>query len=160
MDIPSFIFFTATNFYFTKITLIDLKERRIYDFDLYKVFFLCLLYKFYIDDIVNTLCGAVLGIFIGFCIYKISLILYNDEVFGFGDVLLLAVLGAYFGFPNIYHYFTICILCSGLFLGLLILINSKLKNTEIPLAPMFIFWVLLYSTLDFPNINHILWKFF
>lgn len=160
MDLIDFIYFTLTNFYFTKIIILDLKEKSIYDFDLYKVFFLCLLYKLYINDIFYAFCGAALGIFIGFCIYKISLILYNDEVFGFGDVLLLAVLGTYWGFPNIYHYFTISIFCSGLFLGLLMLINSKLKNTEIPLAPMFIFWVLLYRTLDFPNINHILLKFF
>lgn len=138
---------------FLKIAYIDYKEHYIYDLDIAFVAIVILAYNLYFSNLKCTCIGGAVGFAIGYAIYAASYFVYKQEAFGFGDVLLLGVLGLYFGFPTFLHYFAITIMATGLIAVILIIYDSKYRKLEVPMAPIFTLGAISYVLLGYPSIE-------
>ena len=144
------------------IAITDLRHKYIYDWHL--IASTCFIIVQLIcanAPILNHLLGAITGFLLGYIIYKLSFYIYKDEAFGYGDVLLLALLGLYFG-TNIYSYIvaTCCIISLLAALYLTDMSWNSICNISIPLAPVFITTAFLYELLNEPTIADFVSIFF
>ena len=137
---------------FLKIAYVDFKEHYIYDFDLIVVIIPILMFNVCYFTWKLALLGGVIGFFTGYVIYAVSYYAYKEEAFGFGDVLLLGVIGLFFGFPTFLHYFAITIMVAGVVALVLILYDSKNCRMTLPLAPVFIAGIGGYVLLGYPTV--------
>jgi leader peptidase (prepilin peptidase)/N-methyltransferase len=108
-----------------------------------------------------TLLGGVAGFLVMLAIYYLG-VLFNritshlrktameEEAFGYGDVLVSAVIGLILGWPGVLAAILVAILLGGLFSGIYMAVKSAKKNyqafTAIPYAPFLILGtiILLY----------------
>ena len=137
---------------FLKIAYVDFKEQYIYDFDLIVVATPIMMFNVCYSTWKSSLLGGGIGFLIGYLIFAVSYYVYKEEAFGFGDVLLLGVIGLFFGFPTFLHYFAITIMVAGVGALLLILYDSKNRKMALPLAPVFIAGILGYVVCGYPTI--------
>ena len=86
------LYFFAVSLIFLKIGYTDFKEKYIYDRDLLTAAVIIMLHNIYNAQLINSLIGALAGFLIGYIIYAAAMLVYHEEAFGFGDVLLLSVL--------------------------------------------------------------------
>ncbi len=76
------------------IAIIDLKSKYIYDMTLVVTIVPIVILSLFTDtNIINQLISAVACFGVYFCIYKIAFRYYGQEAFGFGDVLLIGIVG-------------------------------------------------------------------
>lgn len=143
---------------FLKISYIDFKEKFIYDIDLILAAAIITIYNLITAQIIPMVLGAAVGFFIGYVIYTAAMLIYHEEAFGFGDVLLMAVLGMFLKWPFFIHYFSISIIFTGFFCILFLIINPKFKNSSIPLAPILIFWFPIFYIAGKPTVFQIIAK--
>lgn len=134
------------------IAYIDYKHQYIYNSHLIS---LCVLISMSIigvseKDIWSHCQGAMFGYVFTYMIYKTSFYYYNDEVFGFGDVLLMSNLGLYLAMPSIINYIVFFHFLSGAIC--IIFYIATRKNTSIPLAPFYVCSFFLYLALNQPTI--------
>lgn len=135
------------------IAIVDWRHKYIYTVHLIIAFALVMLHHLGLDYSSYFL-GATAGFLIGYVIYKIALWYYKTEAFGFGDVLLLGVLGFYFGWPSFIHYFSITYLLVGLLsLCSLIFISwSKLRTITMPMAPVYVAGAFIFKFWGCPTL--------
>ena len=81
-----------------EIAFVDYREHAIYDFDTLLAFALVFAYKYLIHALGMSLLFSLLGLLIGLIIFFVSYKVYGFEAFGFGDVLLLAVMGLWLSY--------------------------------------------------------------
>ncbi len=143
---------------FLKISYIDFKEKFIYDIDLILAAAIITIYNLITAQIIPMVLGAAVGFFIGYVIYTAAMLIYHEEAFGFGDVLLMAVLGMFLKWPFFIHCFSISIIFTGFFCILFLIINPKFKNSSIPLAPILIFWLPIFYIVGKPTVFQIIAK--
>lgn len=141
---------------FLKISYTDVKEKYIYDRDLFLATSIILLFDIYSGQFSGTILGTLGGFLVGYVIYAAAMLVYHEEAFGFGDVLLLSVLGMFLKWPAFIHYFCISIIFTGFFFIFLILINPKLRYLSIPFAPVLIFWLPVFYVVGFPTIFEVI----
>lgn len=137
------------------IAIIDYKEKYIYTIHL--IIALCLVCLRHLgQDFIPYFLGAAIGFFIGYIIYKIAFWYYRYEAFGLGDVLLLGVLGFYFGWPAFIDYFSITYLLVGLLsLCSLIFISwSKLRKINMPMAPVYVAGAFIFKFWGCPTLQN------
>ena len=146
------LYFFAVSLIFLKIGYTDFKEKYIYDRDLLLAAVIIMLHSIYNAQLINSLIGALAGFLIGYIIYAAAMLVYHEEAFGFGDVLLLSVLGMLLNWPVFIHYFCISIILTGFFFILVLLVNPNLRNLSIPFAPILIFWLPVFLTAGKPTI--------
>ena len=137
---------------FLKIAYVDFKEQYIYDLDLMVVSAPIMMFHLCYSTWKSALLGGVVGFLIGYVIFAASYYVYKEEAFGFGDVLLLGVIGLFFGFPIFLHYFAITIMAFGVVALVLILYDSKNCKMALPLAPVFIVGIGGYVLLGYPTV--------
>ena len=137
---------------FLKIAYVDFKEQYIYDFDLLVVTTPILMFNVCYSTWKSALLGGVIGFLIGYVIFAVSYYVYKEEAFGFGDVLLLGVIGLFFGFPTFLDYFAITIMVAGIFALVLILYDINNRKMTLPLAPVFIVGMGGYVLLGYPSV--------
>ena len=147
------IYLFITSLIFLKIAYVDYKEHYIYDLDIAFAIAVILAYNLYLSNLKDACIGGVIGFVIGYAIYAASYYVYKEEAFGFGDVLLLGVLGLFFGFPTFLHYFAVTIMATGVVAAFLILYDRKYRKLEIPMAPIFILGAVSYVLLGYPSIE-------
>lgn len=147
------IYVFITSLIFLKIAYVDYKEHYIYDLDIAFAVVVILAYNLYLSNLKDACIGGVIGFVIGYAIYAASYYVYKEEAFGFGDVLLLGVLGLFFGFPTFLHYFAVTIMATGVVAAFLILYDRKYRKLEIPMAPIFILGAVSYVLLGYPSIE-------
>ena len=137
------------------IAIVDLKHKYIYTVHLIIVFVFSILHHLGHDYLLYFI-GGIVGFSIGYLIYKIAYWYYKDEAFGFGDVLLLGVLGFYFGWPTFIHYFSITYLLVGLLsLCSLIFISwSKLRTITMPMAPVYVAGAFIFKFWGCPTLQN------
>ena len=135
------------------IAIVDWRHKYIYTVHLIIAFALVMLHHLGLDYSSYFL-GATAGFFIGYVIYKIALWYYKTEAFGFGDVLLLGVLGFYFGWPSFINYFAITYLLFGwLAIFSLIFVSWKdFKKISLPMAPIYISGAFLFKAWGCPTL--------
>lgn len=144
------IFFAIT---LLVIAAIDWQHRYIYTVHLVFAFFIAALHHI-CKDYTSYFIGAVAGFLIGYAIYKIALWYYKEEAFGFGDVLLLGVLGFYFGWPSFINYFAVTYLVFGwLAIFSLIFVSWKdFKKISLPMAPIYVSGAFLFKFWGCPTL--------
>ena len=134
------------------VMIIDLRTKYIYDLHLIIaviVIFIGLWDKPMLDHFI----GAGLGFAIGYLIYKIAYMVYNMEAFGFGDVLLFAVLGFYFGWVQFLHFFGVVnIMVAVIGIVFLLVTLGQYRNFEIPLAPVYVLGLYCYKLMGSPDL--------
>ena len=150
MEIIYFIFVSVM---LLRIAYIDFKEHYIYDLDIGIIAFVILAYNIYLSNWKCACIGGVIGFVIGYVIYVASYYAYQEEAFGFGDVLLLGALGLLFGYPTFFHYFAITIMATGIVAAGFILWDSKYRKMELPMAPVFVLGAISFILLDYPCIE-------
>lgn len=135
------------------IAIIDWRHRYIYTVHLIIAFALVMFHHLGLDYSSYFL-GAAAGFLIGYAIYKIALWYYKEEAFGFGDVLLLGVLGFYFGWPLFISYFAITYLVFGwiAIFSLLFIPWNKFKSISLPMAPVYVAGAFMFKILDCPTL--------
>ena len=132
------------------MAVIDLKSRYIYD--VHVVFTgLLICVRLLGSDYFSHFLGAGAGFLVGFFMYKAAYYYYREEAFGFGDVLLLMLLGLYFGWPMFLHYFAVCYMLIGLVIIVPIVLRPKLLRASVPMAPFYIFGAFAYRCLGSPD---------
>ena len=146
------IYFLFIALIFLKIAYVDFKQHYIYDFDICLATVVIIGYNFYQSNLKDACIGGVVGFLIGYSIFAASYYVYKEEAFGFGDVLLLGVIGLFFGFPTFLHYFAITIMAAGLFALVLILYDINNRKMALPLAPVFIVGIGGYVLLGYPTV--------
>lgn len=142
-----------------EIALVDYREHVIYDFDTLLAFVLVFAYKYLIHALGMSLLFSLLGLVIGLVIFFVSYKVYGFEAFGFGDVLLLAVMGLWFSY-DFFSYFSLTFMISGF--GILLLVPfigyRKAMQIEMPLAPILVTGAFLYVLMGRPSIVLLLGK--
>ena len=142
-----------------EIALVDYREHAIYDFDTLLAFALVFAYKYLIHALGMSLLFSLLGLLIGLVIFFVSYKVYGFEAFGFGDVLLLAVMGLWFSY-DFFSYFALTFMVSGF--GILLLVPflgyRKAMQIEMPLAPILVAGAFLYVLMGRPSIVLLLGK--
>lgn len=135
------------------IAIVDWRHKYIYTVHLVIAFTLVMLHHLGLDYSFYFL-GAAAGFLIGYAIYKIALWYYKEEAFGFGDVLLLGVLGFYFGWPSFINYFAITYLLFGwLAIFSLIFVSWKdIKKISLPMAPIYVSGAFLFKAWGCPTL--------
>lgn len=133
------------------LALIDLVTRYIYNAH---IFFTMLLICISLigSDYFSHFLGVSAGFAAGYTMYKISYLYYKQEAFGFGDVLLLSILGLYFGWPNFFAYFTICYLLIGAVITVPIILKPALLKASVPMAPFYITAGFIYKLWNCPSL--------
>ena len=76
-----------------KIAYLDYKEQYIYDLDVGIAGIITIAYAANSATLYSSVIGGICGFAIGYVIYAVAKMVYGEEAFGFGDVLLLGVLG-------------------------------------------------------------------
>lgn len=135
------------------IAIVDWRHKYIYTVHLVIAFALVMLHHLGLDYSSYFL-GAAVGFLIGYAIYKIALWYYKEEAFGFGDVLLLGVLGFYFGWPSFINYFAVTYLVLG-WLAIFSLIFTSwndIKKTSLPMAPIYVSGAFLFKAWGCPTL--------
>lgn len=135
------------------IAIIDWRHRYIYTVHLIIVFVFSILHHLG-HDYLPYFIGGIVGFSIGYLIYKIAYWYYKDEAFGFGDVLLLGVLGFYFGWPSFINYFAVTYLVFGWFaIFSLIFVSWKdFKKISLPMAPIYVSGAFLFKFWGCPTL--------
>lgn len=138
---------------FIYIAITDLFNQYIYTFQLIISLFLVLISKFfYTHSYIEPLLGSITGFSIGYTIYKISYYYYKEEAFGFGDVLLLSILGLYFEDMFI-DYFSITYLLSGIILiPICIFYWDKIRKKYMPMAPIYVAGAFIFKFWGCPTL--------
>lgn len=154
------IYLVLTFLSFSKIAVTDYREYSIYDRDILLTICIILAYKFYIGAFFSALLGTLAGFICGLIIFTGAYLVYKAETFGFGDVLLLGVIGAYFGWPVFMSYFTVSIVCTGFISAFLLIIFKKLRHAYVPIGPILVFWIYLYEIIGCPSIESAFYNFF
>lgn len=108
-------------------------------------------------DWIDSIAGAVSGFLIGYLMYKLAYLYYKEEAFGFGDVLLLSVLGFYFGTYKFFSYFSITYMLLGLVLIVPIIVKPSIVHTSVPMAPVYVIGALVYKFIGSPGLIEFLY---
>lgn len=132
------------------MAIVDIKSRYIYDVHIIVTGFLICL-RLLGMAILPHIYGAALGFLFGYVMYKGAFWYYKEEAFGFGDVLLLMILGLYFGWPLFLHYFVVCYMLIGLVILVPIVVQPKLLKVSVPMAPFYIFGGFAYKLMGSPD---------
>lgn len=140
--------FIAISFIF--MAVIDLKSRYIYDVHVV-ITGLLICVRLLGNNYFSHFFGAGVGFLIGYLMYKLAYFYYREEAFGFGDVLLLMLIGLYFGWPIFLHYFAVCYMLIGLVIIIPVILRPKLLRESVPMAPFYIFGAFAYRCLGSPK---------
>lgn len=101
----------------------------------------------------DCLTGLLVAFAINAALYCLFYYIYKDEVFGQGDVLLMTAIGAILGCEEYLGYYVFQSLASGLTaFGYLLIARRKLLL--VPMAPVYVFWLILYLLLGKPHIYY------
>ena len=138
-----------------KIAYTDFKEKAIFDLDLILAALIIGIYKLYSAEFISGCFGALAGFITGYIIYAATLLIYKAEGFGFGDVLLLAVLGLFWGWPMFLDCCTVTMILTGFTFLFLIILKPSIKYVAVPFAPILIFWIPVYLFSGTPTIFQI-----
>lgn len=104
---------------FARLCYTDIKVKQLEHF-----FIFLLLLVFFFTDV--SLSQRLMGTVVPFALCRF---------FGFGDVLLLAVLGFDFGFYSIIEIFSLASICSGIVCSAALFTKKLKKEDELPFAP-------------------------
>ena len=137
----------------------DYREHSIYDADLLKLAGIALISQVLTGRPVSALLGSIVGLFIGLLVYYPSFWIYKEEAFGFGDVLLLGVLGLVLGLPTFIYYFIYSIFLLGFMAATILVLKPEWHQLQLPLAPGFSLCLPIYLGLGSPTLEE-LYKFF
>lgn len=132
------------------MAVIDLKSRYIYDLHIV-ITGLLICVRLLGSDYISHFLGAGAGLLVGYFMYKAAFYYYREEAFGFGDVLLLMLLGLYFGWPLFLHYFAVCYMLIGLVVVVPVILRPKLLKASVPMAPFYIFGAFAYKFMGSPD---------
>lgn len=132
------------------MALIDLKSRYIYDVHVV-ITGLLICVRLLGSDYFSHFLGAGAGFLVGFFMYKAAFYYYREEAFGFGDVLLLMLLGLYFGWPSFLHYFAVSYMLIGFVIVVPVILRPKLLKASVPMAPFYIFCAFAYKFMGSPD---------
>lgn len=135
------------------IAVIDWREKYIYTIHLLIAFALVGFHHL-AQDYTYYLLGGFIAFFIGYAMYYTAFAYYKEEVFGWGDVLLLGILGFYFGWPTFIHYFSITYLSVGLssLCSLIFIPWNKLRKINMPMAPIYVAGAFIFKFWGCPTL--------
>ena len=139
-----------------KIAYIDYKEQCIYDIDIGLAGILAMAYSLCTSNLYVSIIGGICGFGIGYVIYAVAKMVYGEEAFGFGDVLLLGVLGIFFGYPMFLHYFANTIMITGFIAACFLLYDRSVAKMAVPMAPIFIAGAFLQVWNHYPTVDDFL----
>lgn len=141
-----------------RIAYVDYREQYIYNIDVLSGAALSIAYNFCFSAVETSMKGGVCGFAVGYVIFAVTKQVYGVEAFGFGDVLLLGVLGLFFGFPVFFHYFAITIIITGLVASCFLLYDRSAATMAVPMAPIFIGGGFSYVLSGYPTIERFVFK--
>ena len=125
------LFFGIVMVILLKIAWIDFKEKYIYDLDILIATGIITFYNIYKGDFLDSVFGGITGFLIGFLIFGMAYIIYEEEAFGFGDVLLLCVIGQYLGSYLFISYFVITTIFFGMVALCAVLVKPGLDRKSV-----------------------------
>ena len=129
----------------------DYKEGYIEDWAILALLIPALISSIYSGDLKDSSYGLLAGFGCNCLFYLLFYLFYEAEVFGQGDVLLMAAIGAILGFKSFISYFLLQALGSGL-LAFGYLLATRKKDAMLPLAPIYVFWLALYVATGKPDL--------
>lgn len=135
-----------------KIAYLDYKEQYIYDLDIGIAGIITIAYAANSATLYSSVIGGICGFTVGYVIYATAKMVYGEEAFGFGDVLLLGVLGIFFGYPMFYHYFANTIMITGFIATCFLLYDNSATRMAVPMAPIFIAGAFLQVWSEYPTV--------
>ena len=141
-----------------KIAYVDYKEQYIYDVDIVVAGMIALAYSFCTSNLYVSIFGGICGFAIGYIIYAVAKMVYGEEAFGFGDVILLGVMGIFFGYPMVLHYFANTIMITGFIAMWFLLYDSSAAKMAVPMAPIFIAGAFLQVWNEYPTVYDFLFN--
>lgn len=141
-----------------KIAYLDYKEQYIYDLDIGIAGIITIAYAANSATLYSSVIGGICGFTVGYVIYATAKMVYGEEAFGFGDVLLLGVLGIFFGYPMFYHYFANTIMITGFIAMCFLLYDSSAAKMAVPMAPIFIAGAFLQVWNEYPTVYDFLFN--
>ena len=139
-----------------KIAYVDFKEQYIYDIDIGIATIITIAHSLCTSNLDASIFGGVYGFVIGYVIYAVAKMVYGEEAFGFGDVLLLGVLGIFFGYPMFLHYFANTIMITGFIATCFLIYDSSAAKMAVPMAPIFIAGAFLQVWNRYPTVDDFL----
>ena len=141
-----------------KIAYVDYKEQYIYDVDIGVAGMIALAYSLCTSNLYVSIVGGICGFAIGYVIYVVAKMVYGEESFGFGDVILLGVMGIFFGYPMVLHYFANTIMITGFIAMCFLLYDSSVAKMAVPMAPIFIAGAFLQVWNEYPTVYDFLFN--
>lgn len=143
------------------IAYVDYKTCYIYDAHIGLAFILVLLKRALFGfEFLDFTLGTVCGFAIGYVMYKLAYLYYKEEAFGFGDVLLLMVIGAYFGFSKFFPCFSITYLALGVIVIPACIVKPSLIHSSIPMAPVYVLGALFFKLIGSPDLIDFLYMIY
>lgn len=139
-----------------KIAYLDYKEQYIYDLDIGIAGIITIAYAANSATLYSSVIGGICGFTVGYVIYATAKMVYGEEAFGFGDVLLLGVLGIFFGYPMFLHYFANTIMITGFIATCFLIYDSSAAKMAVPMAPIFIAGAFLQVWNRYPTVDDFL----
>ena len=154
------LFFGIVMVILLKIAWIDFKEKYIYDLDILIATGIITFYNIYKGDFLDSVFGGITGFLIGFLIFGMAYIIYEEEAFGFGDVLLLCVIGQYLGSYLFISYFAITTIFFGMLALCAILVKPGLRKAALPMAPVYVAGLLLFRLASQPTVYDVFYNIY
>ena len=143
------------------MAIVDIKSRYIYDVHIGLAFIVALLkLLFFGFEFLDFILGTACGFAIGYVMYKLAYLYYKEEAFGFGDVLLLMVIGSYFGFSKFFSFFSVTYLVLGVLLIPAFIVKPSLLHSSIPMAPVYVLGALFFKSIGSPDLIDFLYMVF
>lgn len=143
------------------IAYIDYKTCYIYDVHIGLAFIVALLKRLFFGfEFLDFILGTACGFAIGYVMYKLAYLYYKEEAFGFGDVLLLMVIGSYFGFSKFFPFFSVTYLVLGVLLIPAFIVKPALLHSSIPMAPVYVLGALFFKSIGSPDLIDFLYMVF
>ena len=141
-----------------EIAYVDYKTHYIYDLHLIVALLVAAIkLLFGSGDWIDALGGAAMGFALGYIMYKLAYLYYKEEAFGFGDVLLLGVLGFYYGLLGFLSCFCITYLILGVLIILPVILKPSLLQMSVPMAPVYVAGALVYKFIGEPGLLEFLY---
>ncbi|MFA5104020.1 MAG: prepilin peptidase [Candidatus Margulisiibacteriota bacterium] len=128
-------------FYFVFISILiavaftDLETQTIHDYLSFSGIIAGLLYGLYSGSLIGSFYGMAIGAGFFFCIRILGQLIYKKEAMGEGDVLLAAMLGAFFGPKGIILSIALSFLIGAIISIVLLATKMKKRGEEIPFGP-------------------------
>lgn len=128
----------------------DYRTRYIYDWSILVSLLINLGHAFYKNMLIDSVLAGIAASVLHYSLYKLSCYIYGEEVYGKGDVFLMISIATMLGLKDFLNYQYLEAVLTGAVASILLL--GKRHNWYLPMAPVFVFWLVVYLVTGRPDI--------